>query len=76
MSEPNLLALARKQKTKDRKSRAPNRQKAILALAWARGEVSYTQVQATVGGSTGASVYGMLACGLRDAFKLGLAGEL
>lgn len=57
---------------KERKTAPPQREAAHLSVAWAKGEVTYTQVQDALQRGKGASVYGVLACGLRDAVKLGL----
>ncbi len=48
--------------------------RAELALAWAFGEVTFTQVNAVLGGKkAGNGGYTHLAAGLRDAFRLKLA---
>lgn len=48
----------------------PERENALLAVAWAHGEVQLTQVTAALG-RTGNS-YAHIARGLRDAVRLGL----
>ena len=67
----SLLSKAKAVKGNTRKERPPEKEAARLAVAWALGEVTYTQVQAALDRSRGASVYGVLACGLRDAVRLG-----
>lgn len=66
-----LLAKARAFKAPERKKAPPTKEAAQLAVAWACGELTYTQVQAALDRSKGASVYGVLAIGLRDAIHLG-----
>ncbi len=71
-----LLAKARAIKRPERKKAPPEREAAQLAVAWACGEVSYSQAQAVLGRSKGASVYGVLAIGLRDAIRLGYLARI
>ncbi len=70
--QKSLLARAREVKRPERKQSPPEKEAALLAVAWACGEVSYTQAQHALDRGKGASVYGVLALGLRDALKMGI----
>ncbi len=50
----------------------PNREVAELSVAWATGEVSYTQVHMALDRTKRTTIYNVLACGLRDAVRLGM----
>ncbi len=66
-----LLARAQSISKKVRASRANQPEAAALSVAWAIGDVTYTQAQQVLARSKGSSVYAVLACGLRDALRMG-----
>jgi hypothetical protein len=73
MHKPKTLLARAKSITKKVPVGKPcDKQAAALSVAWALGEVTYTQAQAVLARSRGASVYAVLACGLRDALWLGM----
>ena len=67
-----LLARAKSITKKVSAGKPIDKQAAALSVAWALGEITYTQAQAVLARSRGASVYAVLACGLRDALRLGM----
>ena len=71
-----LLARAKSITKKARVSKPIDKQAAALSVAWALGEVTYTQAQGVLARSRGASVYAVLACGLRDAIRLGMLQQV
>ena len=73
MHKPKTLLARAKSITKKVPVGKPiDKQAAALSVAWALGEVTYTQAQSVLARSRGASVYAVLACGLRDALRLGM----
>ena len=69
MNKPQTLLAKAKSVTK----KAPKQDEtAGLAVAWAMGEITYTQAQAVLARAKGSSVYAVLACGLRHALRLGM----
>lgn len=73
MNKPKtLLARAKSITKKVRASKPADKEAAALAVAWALGDVTYTQVQEVLARAKGASVYAVLACGLRSALRLGM----
>jgi len=67
-----LLARAKSVTKKVRASKPKQDETAGLAVAWAMGEITYTQAQAVLARAKGSSVYAVLACGLRHALRLGM----
>ena len=67
-----LLARAKSITKKVRANKPADKEAAALAVAWALGDITYTQAQSVLAKSCGASVYAVLACGLRDALRLGM----
>jgi hypothetical protein len=73
MNKPQtLLARAKSVTKKVRASKPKQDETAGLAVAWAMGEITYTQAQAVLARAKGSSVYAVLACGLRHALRLGM----
>ena len=67
-----LLARAKSIPKKARASQPADKEAAALSVAWAIGDVTYTQAQEVLARAKGASVYAVLACGLRSALRLGM----
>ncbi len=50
----------------------PDADNAAVAVEWALGHLTFTDIQRGVGKTAGSGVYAKLARGLRDAVRLGL----
>ena len=73
MNKPKtLLARAKSIPKKARASQPADKETAALSVAWALGDVTYTQAQEVLARAKGASVYAVLACGLRNALRMGM----
>lgn len=67
----NLLerAKARGSKVRGAPPRKVTREEVELAIAWLKGEVTYSAVVRVMKLTSGSNVYGFIAIGLREAYK-------